>query len=542
MDFAALSTDAIAAMSTAQVAQLDYRDTLLALTTAQARALTTAQAVALNGAQVLSLEAEDFAALNTASLAALTASQITALTTEQVVALTTAQARALTTLQLSTLTTSQVAALETGDFASISTGSLAAMLTAQIVALSTAQVAALTNEQAPALTTTEINMLSTSQMQALDINAVTALSTAQVAALSTRGLTALQVSALSVSAKQAYDTYTPIVLDLNGDGISTLAMANGVQFDLLATGKPVQTGWVAPTDGLLVRDLNADGTINNGTELFGNATVLDDGSKATDGYQALAQLDGNYDGMITSDDAVFDQLGVWVDADSDGISDTGEVQKLSSLGITGISVNADVTATLDNGNTIGLTSYYQTADGAQHLAGDVWFAAQDVTTTAGAAALNTTAVAALSTDQLSALTAAPVNAISEPAASETTQEDGTIESTGLAKRSSALADAISAFDVVATPKAVTTTTLNAPADGNGANLRSASLAVGNLVQQMRSFEAQAAQSASGPSSMSNAAASKLASTQAAPLGMIDPLKKPAPNDFLGLSGGDIKKF
>jgi hypothetical protein len=459
-----------------------------------------------------------------------------------VVALTTAQARALTTLQLSTLTTLQLAALETRDFASISTGSLAAMLTAQIVALSTAQVAALTDAQAVALTTTEVNMLSTSQMQALSIPAVTALSTAQVAALSTRGLTALQVSSLSDSAKQSYNTYTPIVLDLNGDGISTLAMANGVLFDLLASGKPVQTGWVAPTDGLLVRDLNADGSINNGTELFGNATVLADGSKATDGYQALAQLDGNHDGMITSDDAVFEQLGVWVDADSDGISDTGEVQKLSSLGITGISVHADVTSTLDNGNTIGLTSSYQTADGAQHLAGDVWFAAQDVITTADAAALSTATVAALSTDQLSALTAAPVNALTNGAACEAKQEDAIVESTGLAKRTSALADAISAFDVVATPKAVTTATLNVAADGNGASLRSASLAVGNLVQQMRSFEAQAAQSAGGPSSISNAAVSRLASTQAAPLGLIDPLKKPVPNDFLGLSGGDINKF
>jgi hypothetical protein len=276
--------------------------------------------------------------------------------------------------------------------------------------------------------------------------------------------------------------------------------------------------------------------------LFGNATVLADGSKATDGYQALAQLYTNHDGMITSADAVFEQLGVWVDANSDGISEAGEVRSLASLGITGISVKADVTSTLDNGNTIGLTSSYQTADGAQHLAGDVWFAAQDATTTASAAALSTATVAALTTDQLSALTAAPVNAISDAASCEAKQEDGTIESTGLAKRSSALADAISSFDVVATPKAVTTATLNVPADGNGANLRSASLAVGNLVQQMRSFEAQAAQCAAGPSGISNAAVSRLASTQAAPLGMIDPLKKSAPNDFLGLSGGDINKF
>jgi hypothetical protein len=197
---------------------------------------------------------------------------------------------------------------------------------------------------------------------------------------------------------------------------------------------------------------------------------------------------------------------------------------------------------MDNGNTVGLTSSYQTADGAQHLAGDVWFAAQDVITTAGAAALSTAAVAALTTDQISALTATPVNAISDPAACDATQEDASIESTGLAKRTSALADAISAFDVVATPKAVTTATLNVPADANGANLRSASLAVGNLVQQMRSFEAQASQTAAGPSGMSNAAVSTLASTQVAPVGIIDPLKKPAPNDFAGLSGGDINKF
>ena len=151
-------------------------------------------------------------------------------------------------------------------------------------------------------------------------------------------------------------------------------------------------------------------------------------------------------------------------------------------------------------------------------------------------------MAALTTDQISALTAAPVNALSDPAACDATQEDASIESTGLAKRTSALADAISSFDVVATPKAVTTATLNVPADANGANLRSASLAVGNLVQQMRSFEAQNAQAAPSLNSMSNTGVSTLAAMQAAPLGMIDPLKKPAPNDFVGLSGGDIKKF
>jgi hypothetical protein len=175
----------------------------------------------------------------------------------------------------------------------------------------------------------------------------------------------------------------------------------------------------------------------------------------------------------------------------------------------------------------------------------VWFAAQDVITTAGAAALSTASVAALTTDQLSDLAVAPVNALTTPIDvpnNEAKQEDAIVESTGLAKRTSALADAIGAFDVAATPKAVTTTTLNAPADANGANLRSASLAVGNLVQQMRSFEAQNAQAAPGLNSMSTTGVPTSAAMQAAPLGMIDPLKKPAPNDLLGLSGGDIKKF
>mgnify|MGYP000246369457 CR=1 FL=1 len=35
-------------------------------------------------------------------------------------------------------------------------------------------------------------------------------------------------------------------------------------------------------DGLLVRDVNRDGTINNGGELFGSGTVLADGKKAAD--------------------------------------------------------------------------------------------------------------------------------------------------------------------------------------------------------------------------------------------------------------------
>jgi len=149
-----------------------------------------------------------------------------------------------------------------------------------------------------------------------------------------------------------------------------------VNFDLLANGQPVQTGWVGAGDGLLVMDLNQDGSINDGSELFGTSTVLADGSKAVDGYQALAQLDTNQDGVISSADAQFARLGVWVDGNADAQTGAGEVKTLAELNIAQLSLSALVTTDFNNGNLVGLTSSYQTTDGVTHTAADVWFAVQ----------------------------------------------------------------------------------------------------------------------------------------------------------------------
>jgi hypothetical protein len=120
-------------------------------------------------------------------------------------------------------------------------------------------------------------------------------------------------------------------------------------------------------------DRNNDGTINDGSELFGSSTVLADGSKAIDGYQALAQLDTNRDGVISSEDAQFARLGVWVDGNADGSTGTGEVKSLAELNISQLSLKVEATSNTNNGNLIGLTSSYQTADGVNHTAADVWF-------------------------------------------------------------------------------------------------------------------------------------------------------------------------
>jgi hypothetical protein len=148
-----------------------------------------------------------------------------------------------------------------------------------------------------------------------------------------------------------------------------------VTFDLFAEGASIHTGWVSAGDGLLVFDRNHDSVINDGSELFGSATRLAGGGLAENGYAALSELDSNLDGLITDDDAAFDDLRVWVDANSDGASRSSELKTLASLGIVQIDLEATAGTGTDNGNVVGLTSTYETSDGNTHAAADVWFVA-----------------------------------------------------------------------------------------------------------------------------------------------------------------------
>jgi hypothetical protein len=184
-----------------------------------------------------------------------------------------------------------------------------------------------------------------------------------------------QIYALSAAQLHALPFVTPLVLDLNGDGVHTSAMkAGGVRFDLGASGSAQATGWIADGDGLLALDRNHDGLINNGSELFGSATPLGNGNTAQEGYQALASMDSNHDGRINADDAQWADLRVWVDANADGVSQPGELKTRAALGITQLNLDVQQGGSWDNGNFIGQTSTYQTADGASHEVADVWFA------------------------------------------------------------------------------------------------------------------------------------------------------------------------
>jgi RTX calcium-binding nonapeptide repeat (4 copies)/Protein of unknown function (DUF2974) len=67
---------------------------------------------------------------------------------------------------------------------------------------------------------------------------------------------------------------SPLVLDLDGDGLEITNTGSGVYFDIDNDGLREFTNWVAPDDGLLAFDANGDGVINNASELFGYGSSL----------------------------------------------------------------------------------------------------------------------------------------------------------------------------------------------------------------------------------------------------------------------------
>src|SRR5207244_232766 len=136
------------------------------------------------------------------------------------------------------------------------------------------------------------------------------------------------IQAMSGNQLDAMIGATPIVLDLSGTGIHTLSAAQGVQFDVNGTGHASQVGWVGAASGLLVRDINGDGQINDGRELFGAGTLLANGQRAGNGYNAMAALDTNHDHKLTAADAAFKELKVWVDGNHDGKVNAGEMKAL----------------------------------------------------------------------------------------------------------------------------------------------------------------------------------------------------------------------
>ena len=146
--------------------------------------------------------------------------------------------------------------------------------------------------------------------------------------------------------------YDPIALDLNNNGkIDTLSLENGVFFDHNGDDIAFKSSWISGVDGILVRDIDGDGKITSGAELFGNFTRLKNGELAKNGAEALKDLDDNNDGIIYSNDKAFNEILIWQDKNSDGISQKNELKTLREHNIKSIDLEfLDDNKALDKDN------------------------------------------------------------------------------------------------------------------------------------------------------------------------------------------------
>lgn len=170
----------------------------------------------------------------------------------------------------------------------------------------------------------------------------------------------------SVSVGFSNPPISPLILDMNGDGVQLSPLVGSkIYFDLNANGSAERTGWVSSDDALLAFDANSNGTIDNGSELFGEARG--------NGFSTLAEMDSNNDGIISILDSNYEYILTWRDLNQNGFSEQNELISLVDSGVVSINLSAQIVNQSRNGHAVTHISTYTNSSGEMRAIEDVWF-------------------------------------------------------------------------------------------------------------------------------------------------------------------------
>jgi Ca2+-binding RTX toxin-like protein len=181
---------------------------------------------------------------------------------------------------------------------------------------------------------------------------------------------------------EAEEQRDPLIIDLDGDlNVITSLTTSTAYFDLDNDGFAERVAWARASDGFLVRDLDGNGSIDSGAEMFGTGHVDSnagsDQTFGTAGFSELARLDSNLDGAITAADEQFAELRVWIDANRDAVTDDGELVSLETLGLVSISLTtlaSNHVSLTDDSSIITSASTVSFADGSTRTVYDAYLA------------------------------------------------------------------------------------------------------------------------------------------------------------------------
>jgi hypothetical protein len=118
-------------------------------------------------------------------------------------------------------------------------------------------------------------------------------------------------------------------LDGQGTAFALTSPQQGVLFDIDGNGEKEEVAWTrAGTNvAFLAVDLNGDGRINSGKELFGSATLAGTRNGCNALLQMFRQSGAPPSGSVHDGHDLYDRLLLWVDRNHDGHSDPTEVTK-----------------------------------------------------------------------------------------------------------------------------------------------------------------------------------------------------------------------